>query len=348
MTHTPAHGRRRLAARAAILAVDGGNSKADLALVGADGELLGAVRGPSISHQAVGLASGLAALADLARRLAEAVGMDPASRAIAERAVYCLAGADYPEDVRLLTRGIGGLGLTAALDIRNDTFGALRAGTHRPWGVVLICGRGVNGAGVAPNGRTVRFDGVGTYSGDWGGGGGLGMAAIAAAARGRDGRGPRTRLEVDVPAFFGAASPPALTKGLYLGRIPEGRITELAPIVFRAAGGGDAVARGIIDRLADELVAMAGALIRRLRLQRLDPEIVLAGGVFRNTDAPFHARLEAGIRAVAPRATLRRLAAPPVLGAALIGLDGVSPGGVTPPDIEASLRRSLEAWAARA
>jgi N-acetylglucosamine kinase-like BadF-type ATPase len=44
--------------RATILAVDGGNSKADVALVGADGTLLAAVRGPTISHQATSLGEG--------------------------------------------------------------------------------------------------------------------------------------------------------------------------------------------------------------------------------------------------------------------------------------------------
>ncbi|HLO34448.1 MAG TPA: hypothetical protein VK194_00125, partial [Candidatus Deferrimicrobium sp.] len=53
------------AAGAAVLAVDGGNSKADVALVAADGTLLGAVRGPTISHQAVALAVGARRLGDL-------------------------------------------------------------------------------------------------------------------------------------------------------------------------------------------------------------------------------------------------------------------------------------------
>ena len=51
--------RRRSAVTAAILAVDGGNSKTDVALVAADGRLLAAVRGPSTSHQAVGMAAGM-------------------------------------------------------------------------------------------------------------------------------------------------------------------------------------------------------------------------------------------------------------------------------------------------
>jgi N-acetylglucosamine kinase-like BadF-type ATPase len=331
--------------RAAVLAVDGGNSKADLALVAADGTLLAAIHGPSISHQSVGLETGMANLAEIARRAAEEAGIASGGRPIADAGMYCLAGADYPEDVQLLTRAIGALGLTPELDVRNDTLGALRAGTHQPWGIVLICGRGVNGAGVAPGGRTIRFDGVGTYSGDWGGGGGLGLAAIGAAARSRDGRGPWTRLETIVPGFFGVASPAELTKGLYLEQLPSSRITELAPLIFQAAADGDDVARSHLDRQADELIAMAGAHVRRLRLELLEPEVVLAGGVFRNTDRAFHDRLERGIQAVAPHAEIRRLDAPPVLGAALLRLDELSPTRATPSNAEALLRRSLQEWA---
>jgi N-acetylglucosamine kinase-like BadF-type ATPase len=150
-----------------------------------------------------------------------------------------------------------------------------------------------------------------------------------------------------VPAHFGLASPPALTKALYFERIPETALPDLAPVIFRTAQGGDAVARSIIDRLADELAGMATALIRRLRLRRLDPEVVLAGGVFRTDDQPFRERLEAGIHAVAPNAQLHRLHAPPVLGAALVGLDRLAPNGATPPAAEARLRGALEAWATR-
>jgi N-acetylglucosamine kinase-like BadF-type ATPase len=322
----------------ALLAVDGGNSKADVALLAADGRLLGVVRGPSISHQAVGLEAGMRNLVEAARSLA------PGDGPIADHGVFSVAGADFPEDVRLLRRAIEATGLTGTTTILNDTFGALRAGTDRPWGVVLICGQGINGAAVSPAGRSIRFDGVGEYSGDWGGGGALGSEALAAAVRGRDGRGPRTALETMVPAHFGVRTPAALTKALYVGRIDGRRLSELAPLVFRAAGDGDAVARSIIDRLGDELAAMAGALIRRLRMTRLDPEIVLAGGVFRANDVAFHARLEHDIRAVAPRAQLRRLTAPPVLGAALLGLDRIAPTGSTDPVVVARLRDELLAW----
>jgi hypothetical protein len=52
--------------------------------------------------------------------------------------------------------------------------------------------------------------------------------------------------------------------------------------------------------------------------------VVLAGGVFRTEDAQFYARLETGVRSHMPKAHTVRLTAPPVLGAALLGLDRLS------------------------
>jgi N-acetylglucosamine kinase-like BadF-type ATPase len=305
--------------RAAVLAVDGGNSKADVALVGPSGELLAAVRGPTISHQAVGLEAGMQRLEDLVREAASAAGIE--ERPYAETGVYTLAGADYPSDVRLLTRALGGRSLARRDDVLNDSFGALRAGTDRDWGVVLICGQGVNAAAVAPDGRRAGFPAVGSIAGDWGGATSIGTEGLAAAIRGLDGRGPRTTLERLVPEHFGLARPAAVTRAMYTGRIRERRVAELSPVVFAAAKAGDPAARAIIDRLAAELVAMARALIRRLHLSRLDPDIVLGGGVFRTDDQAFFDAIAEGIAGVAPGARLVRLTAPPVVGAALIGLD---------------------------
>ena len=189
----------------------------------------------------------------------------------------------------------------------------------------------MNAAGLAPDGREARLAALGDISGDWGGGTDVGWAGLAAAVRARDGRGPRTALERDVPAHFGLRSavdarpPPSTTAGS-----TSGGSRELSPVVFAAAAAGDAVARAIVDRLADELTAMAGAMLRRLHLTRLDPDVVLGGGVFRTDEAGFYERLDGSIRGIAPRARLVRLSAPPVAGAALSALDRLGVTGVGP------------------
>ena len=328
-----------------VLAVDGGNSKTDVALVDGDGRLLAAVRGPTTSHQQVGADAGMQRLAARVTEAYAAADLHGADRA--DVGVYCLAGADTPRDIRGLRSRLAAQGFARTDLLRNDTFAALRAGTDRGWGVVVICGQGINAAGVAPDGRTARLDALGEISGDWGGATDVGWQGLAAAVRARDGRGPRTALERSVPAYYGLASPHALTMAMYDGRIAHRRIGELSPVVFGAAMDGDAAARAIVDRLADEIVAMAGAMIRRLRLRRLDPEIVLGGGVFRTPDAAFRSRIERGVQAIAPRARLVRSDAPPVAGAALLGLDALR-GGVADPTVGARVRKALASWDAKA
>jgi hypothetical protein len=70
--------------------------------------------------------------------------------------------------------------------------------------------------------------------------------------------------------------------------------------------------------------------------------------VFKTHDAGFHDRLRAGIARVIPAARVVRLAAPPVLGSALIGLDRLAPGGAASAAVAARARADLEAWSATA
>jgi N-acetylglucosamine kinase-like BadF-type ATPase len=130
-------------------------------------------------------------------------------------------------------------------------------------------------------------------------------------------------LERTVPAHFGLKRPRQLMEAIYFGRLDEQRLAELAPVLFRAAIDGDVVAREVVDRQADEIVIMAATAIRRLRMQRLDVDVVLGGGIFRSSDPAFLDRIEVGLRVVAPAVRVQVLTAPPVVGAALMGLDQV-------------------------
>ena len=306
------------AGRRLVLGVDGGNSKTEALLLDASGGVLASVRGPTVSHQAVGMAEGMTRLAALVARLRAEAGL--ATGDVVDAAVLALAGADYPSDERQLRAAIAPLDLAVRVEVVNDTWAGLRAGTDRGWGIVLICGAGTNAAGLAADGRRWRFPAVGSISGDWGGGGDIGMEGLRAAVRAWDGRGPSTILRQRIPEAAGQRRVDSLVKTLYEG--PDWlRVRSFAPVVFQAAMDGDAVARAIIDRQADELAGMAGAIATRLRMRRSDPDVVLAGAVFGTQDAAFFERLEAGVRRVVPRARLVRCSRSPAHGAALLALD---------------------------
>jgi N-acetylglucosamine kinase-like BadF-type ATPase len=307
----------------AILAVDGGNSKTDAVLSDANGRVLGSAR--TVGPSNVGRTEGsVDVVGDAIVAAARRAGLDPARGPVARAAVYCLAGADSPSDERAIGRALARRGWTHDLEVRNDTAAVLRAGTDRGWGIGLVCGAGINCIGVGPTGGVARFAALGELSGDLAAGGEwIGRAALGAAVRAQDGRGPRTVLERVVPRHFGMATPEPLARAMFRGAIPTDRLVELPPAVFRAARSGDRVARDILDRLADEVVVMTTAAIRRVRVAATDVDVVLGGGVFQARDAEFIARIRTGVTAVAPAARVTTLAVPPVVGALLLGLDGI-------------------------
>lgn len=308
-----------------LLAVDGGNSKTDLVLLTADGTVVAASRRPTVSHQQVGLEEAGRRLREQVEALADGAGW-PVTGPITSLGVLCLAGMDLPSDERALTRVHARTGIAAALVLENDTVAGLRAGSPVGWGVGVVVGQGINGVGIAPDGRRARFAGLGPISGDRGGGGSLGMEALGAAVRGQDGRGDRTSLEILVPAHFGLRRPLDVTAALYAGRIPEGRTTELAAVAVGAARDGDAIALQLIGDLADECASFAIAAIRRLRMASLSVPVVLSGGVARGARELLADAVAERVAGAAPRASVVVLEAPPVLGAALMALDRVAPG----------------------
>jgi N-acetylglucosamine kinase-like BadF-type ATPase len=312
-------------AEAAVLAVDGGNSKTDVALVGRDGRIRGAARGAGSTLVGQGRAEGMAILAAAVEAAAADAGRTD-DGPLAALGLFATAGADLPSDERRLARALAERSWARSNLVRNDTFAVLRAGTDRPEGVAVVCGAGINCVGVGIDGRVFRFPALGALSGDWGGGEDVGMAALGAAVRGADGRGPRTALERTVPEHFGLRTPAAVVRAVYAGRIDARRVLELPPVVFAAADDGDEVARAILDRLADEVVAMATAAISRVRLGGDAFDVVLGGGLFRGADGSLLGRIGAGIAAAAPRASLVRLTAPPIVGAVLLGLDELGAG----------------------
>ena len=306
--------------RPAVLAIDGGGSKVDAAILGRDGSVLGCARtfaADGNGREPARLGSIMGAVEAACRE----AGVDPERRPVASLGMFCLAGADLPVDDRRIHRALESRSWSARTLLRNDTFAVLRAGTERTWGVGVVCGFGTNCSAVSPSGRTYRFPALGWIAGDWGGGSDIGETALWHAVRSEDGRGARTVLAGSVPAHFGLRRPRQVMQAMYLGRLSEARVSELPPLVFEAAADGDEVARSIVDRQADEIVTMASTAVRRLGMTRLDVDVVLGGGIFRTGFRPFFTRIEEGLALVAPRATVRVLDAPPVLGAALLALD---------------------------
>jgi N-acetylglucosamine kinase-like BadF-type ATPase len=296
---------------ASVLAIDAGNSKTDVAVVARDGTVLATARGGGFRPPAVGIETAVDALARPVAQAFTAAGVTAVTHVSA-----CLANADLPVEEAQLAAALHARAWGTTVDVRNDTFAVLRAGVSEPRGVAVVCGAGINCAGMRPDGRTARFPAVGRISGDWGGG-----WALWHAARAEDGRGESTALAHTLPAHFGLTSMYALIEALHLKLLDDDRRHELTPVLFATAAQGDPVARSIVDRLADEVVTMATVALARLDLMAEATPVLLGGSVL----AARHPQLDDGIRerlsARAPGAVPQVVTASPVLGAALLGLD---------------------------
>jgi N-acetylglucosamine kinase-like BadF-type ATPase len=323
-----------------VLAVDGGNSKTDLVLAGADGEVLALVRGPQSSPHRLGLDGSMSVLEGLLETAVADAGLDGA-RPLAEVAQLLMAGVDSPAEEDDLRAAVEEQGWARRVRVGNDTFAVLRAGTERSWGVAVVCGAGINCVGVSPDGRHARFPALGTISGDWGGGYDVGLAALHAAARSEDGRGPRTSLERSVPAHFGLDAPHELAEEIHRKRIDARRLEELPPVVF-ADAQEDAVAAEIVDRLAAEVVALARVALERLELQRVPAEVLLGGGLLQATNGRLLGAIEAGLHETAPAAVVRQAASPPIVGAALLALDEMGANGEAQERLRSELAAAVE------
>jgi N-acetylglucosamine kinase-like BadF-type ATPase len=325
-----------------ILAVDGGNSKTDLALVGSHGELLAHVRGPLSSPHHLGLDACVDLLQGMLDDAVSSAGLARNGTRVAEIAEIYLAGVDFPAEEHQLQEAVEARGWAARTTVGNDTFAVLRAGTARGWGVAVVCGAGINCVGVAPDGRQLRFPALGAITGDWGGGYDVGLAALSAAARSEDGRGPATSLEQAVPAHFRMETPLEVAEAIHGGRVANRRLIELAPVVF-AEAARDPVAAEIVERLAAEVVALARVAITRLDLAREPLEVLLGGGLLRAGDGRLLDAIENGLRELGKQIVVHRTSSPPVVGAALFGLDALGAGEDAGARIRAELGAAVDA-----
>lgn len=339
---------------AAVLAIDGGNSKTDAALVAADGSVLATARGPGSNHQVVGADRAAEVLAGVVSQAAANVAGAAASGRLAAHTSACLAGADLPEEEADLGALVQSMGWSVTSSVVNDTFAVLRAGLDDAatphWGIGVVCGAGINCVGVAPGGETTRFLSLGRISGDWGGGGDLGPEALWWAVRAEDGRGPQTELRSAVPAHYGVRLVEDVVIGLHLGKIGYDRLHELVPVLFSVASAGDRVARAVVARQADEICLMATVAASRLGLTTAGTStagpplrVVLGGSVLAARDPVLTSAITDRLAARLPGADARIVDAPPVAGAALLGLDHVGAPASAAARLRGHFRASLQA-----
>lgn len=306
-----------------ILGVDGGNTKTVAIIATTRGQILGA--GRAGRSDIYNTPTEEDALQEIARAVEQALGAAGAVPADLAASAFSMAGADWPEDIDLLRRGMTRFGFGRTVVIINDAIGALRAGTPDGLGVAITCG-----TGIAIGAR--NSDGRQWYSGNWEiatGGLELGQQALVAVYEAHLGLGPQTSLTNGILNFFDADSAENVLHYCTARNTDRHWLHQarLAPILLEEAASGDAVANDIVNAAGARNARVAAMAARSVGLEAEPFRLVLSGGVLRHPSQLLHKAICRNIRAEMPRAVVCSGGPEPVIGAVMAARDalGFSP-----------------------
>lgn len=316
------------------LGADLGATKTHTLIVDEAGRALGFAESGAGNHESVGYDGMFQSMKS---------GMEQALRAASLKkediagAGFGVAGYDWSSEAQITAETIKSLGLNAPFTFVNDAVPGLVAGAEEGWGVVVVSGTGSNCRGWdREHKREGRVTGHGVLMGEGAGGTELlhrGMQLIGYAW---SKRGPMTALADAIIKYIGAKDLEDLMRGYTTYEFEIG--AEAAPIVFRVAEEGDPVAQELINWAGCELGEMANAVIRQLEFENLTFDVVMTGSMFEG-GARLIKPMRETIHKLAPKARLVRLTAPPVLGAALLGMEA---GGIAiTPEIRKTMKESI-------
>jgi len=201
------------------------------------------------------------------RRAMSAAGLSDAD-AHRIHAGFGLAGAGQgPDRDAMLARPYS----FASVSIDTDAYAAYLGAFRGEDGAILILGTGSAGLAVV-GGRRITVGGWGAEVSDDGGGATIGRLAVRKSLWALEGMAPLTALADEVLGEF--RREPANVVA-WAGKARPADFARFAPVVFRHAQAGDALAVGILRQAAGEVIM----LVNRLAATGV-PAIAMVGSLF--------------------------------------------------------------------
>lgn len=305
-----------------LLGLDQGSTKTHAIVVTQSGEILGTGSAPGSLHTVYGMD---AALGRMHEACAQALSNAGHAFADIEWASGGITGIDYPYEEALLQSAISAhFGLRPEnVFVNNDCMGALWGGTFHAPAVVCCVGTGLAVGGADEAGHAHIF---GNYcNGYYQGGSSIGQDALQHVFDAAIGLRTPTSLTQKFLAFAHAKDVDELLLLRYRKKTVEP--SRLCPLVFEAAGEGDAVAISILETFARRWGEITLCMIDALGLSRSAPiEVILSGSVFKGVPAIPYRVIRNLFRVHAPNAVLREAIYEPVVGGAAMGLYQIGQG----------------------
>jgi len=255
-----------------FIGIDGGGTRSRLAAIDKNGTVIGRHTGGSTNITSETF-EGVAA--NIKNLIAEFNANT--NTTLQNCAAICIgsAGASTGKNTKLLGQIFRNIGHKGALKIINDAELVLLAATKGQPGIIIISGTGSVGYATDKEGTTYRAGGWGHIIDDGGSGYRIGMDAIKSALLDYDGRGEKTILTKAVTEFFNQPTPDKVLGYIYGASFQKAEIAKVAMLVSNAANQGDNVSLAILQQAANDLIALAHALMKKVPAGK----IVISGSV---------------------------------------------------------------------
>jgi N-acetylglucosamine kinase len=270
------------------LGIDGGGSKCDAVLVDTAGRIVGWGRGGQVQEfYATAEAVRQSYLEALEGALGDLRG--------AELCVGTPMRRWQPWEERLAQAGE-----VRAIAHTSEQTSSLAAAGHE-WGVVVLAGTGSFVYARTPDGRHLRFGGLGPLLGDYGSGYEIGLAGMRAAFASHWTAARVTTLAEAVPAGLGLDDLRRVFSTVYLEGLDRRQIASLARVVDEQAEAGDRVAAEILRQAADDLFTLVRDMVQEMGLAEQEFPLVAAGSVAMKSRLWWE-RMSERVAEIAPRA----------------------------------------------
>jgi N-acetylglucosamine kinase-like BadF-type ATPase len=282
-----------------IIALEGGGSHSQAAVMEASGQVLHVSRATGVNTNFVSFQDAREAVWQVVTRALEAAGVPGEKVSLF---VSALVGPRFgPEVFGSLLPNAGYRYYTE----RDVIFS--QAGIYVPHGVAVTSSTGATAWAVrADDGRQVFLGGWGALLGDEGSAYAAGLLGLRAAARAIEEREEPTGLVDAICQHFAIKKENFRHDLVYMAYqkpLSRAEIAALAVLVSRLAKDGDVVARRIIAKVAGDLTALALHAARRL-FQPGEQFPVAAGGGFFKAGQILLQPLQHGLAREFPRASL--------------------------------------------
>ncbi len=158
-------------------------------------------------------------------------------------------------------------------------------------GMAIICGTGST-LFYIKDGKCVQWQGGwGSPFGDESSGTDIGIMGLRAALRSYDGWGMKTRLETEIPGFFGGTDFRSSVFKIWDAKDRRSVIASVCRLVEQCANDGDLCARGILAEAGHKAAGQVMAFIHGGRIPE-DTPLVLAGGAWKSGDTMIRAFIQ--------------------------------------------------------